>query len=643
MYKIIHSDVYAGLCNIDDNSIEVAITSPPYWGQRDYGFDGQIGNESSYPEYILKLTKIFSLLKDKLAPEGVFFLNIGDKYLSKYGKSPLALIPFQLAYNMVRDGWYINDILIWYKPNHMPSSIKNRFVNSYEPIFVFSKNLDNIFSQKKNKINYTNILKVNLKPTQYKHVAVYPEKLIENLLYMVELKKNAIILDPFAGSGTTLKVVMNFNKNLNAIMIENNKDYIEIIKERCGLNGNISIFEYDFIPYDYNKELNFTINSLNLNINNDNYFNYLKNDLNLKNGFVKIFENKEDYYNILNLFLSNSIKNSFSENSTFFIGSKDFDLELIYKTSLLNQTGWVIRNMVVVDNYNYWFPIFMIVDDNKKSNYIFNIRNLNYQLNTKFKRNWNLTNFVGYKVINALEKEKKEGIIVEIQQKRANGFPEYVIVKWNDGEYSKEFVIFSQEEVNRNILIKDNFIIIELKNYTNIDNYIKYYKNNENINLIEFKNSNYNGKYKTEKRINWGASPGARSSVEQEYFSMKRLYDVNQNLVADYLNYKRIQKGLTKQELINLFPDSYKHTIGHWLRKDFGGSIPSKTDWFKLAKILDIDDSFTNYVCKNALKIQTVKNSEYRVPKDFIKYNELTILERLIDNKVENSIDRIFI
>lgn len=85
-YNIINSDVYAGLYNICDKSIDLAVTSPPYWGQRDYGFKGQIGSEDTYIEYIYKLLKIFSLLKEKLTPDGVFFLNIGDKYLSKYGK-----------------------------------------------------------------------------------------------------------------------------------------------------------------------------------------------------------------------------------------------------------------------------------------------------------------------------------------------------------------------------------------------------------------------------------------------------------------------------------------------------------------------------------------------------------------------------
>ena len=81
---------------------------------------------------------------------------------------------------MTKRGWFLNDILIWYKPNHMPSSVKNRFANSYEPVFVLSKNKENYFTEyKERKQNYSNILKVNLQPTPYRHVAVYPEELVE--------------------------------------------------------------------------------------------------------------------------------------------------------------------------------------------------------------------------------------------------------------------------------------------------------------------------------------------------------------------------------------------------------------------------------------------------------------------------------
>lgn len=528
---------------------------------------------------------------------------------------------------MINEGWNLNEIFIWYKPNHMPSSIKNRFSNSYEPVFLFSKNSNNIFSKKNKANDYSNILKINLQPTPYKHVAVYPEKLVENILRMVAIYPDATILDPFAGSGTTLKVVRKFKDTLNAIMIENHTDYIEIIKERSGLNKKINVSKYNFIPYHYqNDNLN---GQLTLFEKEHEFSGEIKVN---KKGLVNIVDNKYDYYVMLNKFFTNSIKNHLNINATNFIGSKDFDIELIYQTSLLNNKGWVIRNMIIVENKNRWFPVFMLVDDNKKTNYIFNYKNLNLRSKTEYNRNWNFTDFKGYKVVSSMFKKKKKGKIIDIIQKRTNGFPEYVIVQWEDGLCSKEFVIFSQEEINNNLIFKERFLVKEFINYTNVNNYIEYNKKHNVVNVNENNIEKYNGKFKNEKRINWGASPGARSSVEQEYFSLQRLYEVDQNFIADYLNYLRIRKGISKQELTNIFPPNYKHTIGHWLRKDFGGSLPTINDWFILIDILDIEKHITNYVCKTALKIQTVKNAEYKTPEDFININNLKIFYELLEN-----------
>lgn len=195
---------------------------------------------------------------------------------------------------MVKDGWILNEIIIWSKPNHMPSSIKNRFVNSYEPVFVFSKNEHNIFTKKNTHNNFSNILKINLQPTPYKHVAVYPEKLVDSLLRIVVLKDNSTILDPFAGSGTTLKVTKDYYKAFNAIMIENHTDYIDIINERCDLNGQVDILKYNFIPYKYQT------NNLNEQLTLfEEEKQLLTNKVIDKNGFIKIYNDKESYYNLL--------------------------------------------------------------------------------------------------------------------------------------------------------------------------------------------------------------------------------------------------------------------------------------------------------------------------------------------------------
>lgn len=636
-YNIINSDVYAGLINLKEQSIDVAVTSPPYWNQRDYGFKGQIGNEQTYQEYILKLVKIFNVLRIRLKPNGVFFLNIGDKYISKYGKSPLGFIPYKLVYEMIKDGWFLNDILIWYKPNHMPSSIKNRFTNSYEPIFVLSKFNKNIFSDfiKKNP-DYSNILKIKLQPTPYKHVAVYPEKLVENLLKLVNLKENFTVLDPFAGSGTTLKVVKDLFPDASCYMIELNKDYIDIMIERCRLKNNFIIKHYDFIPYEY--ELSYSKYLANKSDTTEQLTLFEKSPYyesnKLSNGYLKITNTIDEYYQVIKKFENQSIKTVLSKNCVCFIGSKEFDLELIIRTSSLNDKNWVIRNMLVVQNGKKWFPVFMIVDDNKTVDYIFNYKNLNLIPKTNNNKKWDTNDFIGLPVYDHVSKNSKEGIVVDVINTYENNFPKYLVVHWGYSIFTKEFVILNQDEIDSNIkFISINPLKVkEIKSIISLDKEIEY--NINSVKLLRSKKATekiYNGKFKNELRINWGASPGAHSSMEKEYFSTQRLYSVDQKIVANYLNQKRIEKGLTKSEFTKLFPPSYKHTVGHWLRSDFGGSIPTPEDWEKISFILDIDYNFTKYVCSTALKLQSVMHSEYKMPDDFIDYKFVSELKKLYE------------
>jgi len=136
---VIIGDVIEKLKILPDKSINCVVTSPPYWGQRDYGIEGQIGNEKNPEEYIKKMLDIANELKRVLVDDGAYFLNIGDKYIDKN----LQMIPFRLAVEMQKIGWAIRNTLIWRKTNAMPSSIKDRFSNIYEPIFLFVKKPDN--------------------------------------------------------------------------------------------------------------------------------------------------------------------------------------------------------------------------------------------------------------------------------------------------------------------------------------------------------------------------------------------------------------------------------------------------------------------------------------------------------------------
>ena len=363
----------------------------------------------------------------------------------------------------------------------------------------------------------------------------------------------------------------------------------------------------------------------------------INESMNLSEGIVRIVDEKKEFYDILNIFMNKNLKKIINKKSTFLIGCKEYDNELIYRISLLNNNGWIIRNMIVIEENNRWFPIFMIVDDNKSTDYIFNYKILNLKSKSEFQRNWHETDFIGIRVVNSISKIKREGKIASVLEKMKNGFPKYVVVQWNEGDFTREYVVYSQEQVNKNIKIKvsdSKISIVELETFIELDkNYNYQITKSDKIKTTLFDlppNEEYNGKFKGEKRINFGASPGARASVDAEYFSLQRLYEVDQSIIVDYINKKRIDKGYTKKKLTDLFPPEYKHTVGHWLRKDFGGSLPTPEDWARLGKILDLEIDITNYLCKTAIRIQTVKHAEFKMPDDFQQIEFIDKLELLI-------------
>jgi hypothetical protein len=139
----------------------------------------------------------------------------------------------------------------------------------------------------------------------------------------------------------------------------------------------------------------------------------------------------------------------------------------------------------------------------------------------------------------------------------------------------------------------------------------------DNMILIQEKRSR--SKFKDIDRINWGASPGARKLVLGEYFTKVRLYKVDQSLVGHYLTILRKSKNLSISDIEKKFPSYYKHKIGHWFRKDMGGSTPLPEDIEKLKEIFEIEkDAFLDALSKTVLKLSTVKSSiKGRIPSDF--------------------------
>lgn len=170
---IYNAECLTGLSLLPDNSINCCITSPPYYGLRDYGNDRQIGLEDTPEEYIEKLVNVFHEVYRVLMPDGTLWINIGDSYAGSMkgaaqfpdnamnykqgtnrgtlGKATLVKqctgckpkdligIPWMLAFALRADGWYLRQDIIWNKPSVMPESVRDRCTKSHEYIFLLSK------------------------------------------------------------------------------------------------------------------------------------------------------------------------------------------------------------------------------------------------------------------------------------------------------------------------------------------------------------------------------------------------------------------------------------------------------------------------------------------------------------------------
>lgn len=170
MVTFLQGDCLEVLKTLSAESVQCVVTSPPYYGLRDYGVDGQIGLEQSPDEYVAKMVAVFREVRRVLRDDGVVWLNLGDSYATHFGKrsaqfngdiqddrndiftrnKPTAIsiglkekdllgIPWRVAFALQADGWWLRSDIIWHKPNPMPESVKDRPTKSHEYVFLLSK------------------------------------------------------------------------------------------------------------------------------------------------------------------------------------------------------------------------------------------------------------------------------------------------------------------------------------------------------------------------------------------------------------------------------------------------------------------------------------------------------------------------
>lgn len=302
-YKILKGDCIKSLKTLDDESVNCCVTSPPYWGLRDYGESDQLGLEETPEEYVNNMVKVFSEVKRVLTKDGTLWLNLGDSYAGNCSRTSsgragmgkeregiylrlgdglkskdLVGIPWRVAFALQADGWYLRQDIIWHKPNPMPESVTDRCTKAHEYIFLLSKSSKYYYdheavkekaktepqSRNKNREGYNadypkgdrfsegdrvfgadglankrSVWTVNTRPYPEAHFATYPKKLIRPCI-KAGCPKGGVVLDPFGGSGTTAEVANELQRD--AILCELNPKYCELIEKR------LSLTQFDMFP-----------------------------------------------------------------------------------------------------------------------------------------------------------------------------------------------------------------------------------------------------------------------------------------------------------------------------------------------------------------------------------------------------------
>jgi DNA modification methylase len=328
--RIIPGDCIAGLRKLPDASVHCCVTSPPYWGLRDYGHDGQIGLESTPEAYVARMVDVFREVRRVLRDDGTLWLNLGDSYAAARGgtsmpaetlaggvsgrgdivakrgresgytphRDPAAHglkhkdlvgIPWRVAFALQADGWWLRQDIIWHKPNPMPESVTDRCTKAHEYVFLLTKSeryyydaeavseatmesslarsaagfvtterdkqtegvqtgaakrqryeLREAFVAKPTR-NRRSVWTITTKPYSGAHFAVMPPDLVEPCI-KAGCPEGGTVLDPFAGSGTTLAVAAELGRN--AIGCELNPEYIALAEQRIkDARASVALFE----------------------------------------------------------------------------------------------------------------------------------------------------------------------------------------------------------------------------------------------------------------------------------------------------------------------------------------------------------------------------------------------------------------
>lgn len=260
-WSVINADAREGLAELPSDDVDCVITSPPYFWQRDYGVPGQSGHEPTIDAYVDGMVSVFSEAKRVLRRSGLLFLVIGDTYYSGRGQpkghdpkqawrgfarktlravddSGLGLprksligIPWRVALGLQSDGWRLRSAVVWHKPRSLAEpNVRDRPWGSTEYVFIMAKSEQYYFSREglSGEEDIWNI-PAPRSPRSYPHAAAFPEALVERCL-ACGCRPGGRVLDPYVGSGTTLRVALRLG--YSAVGIDISEAYCKMARRR---------------------------------------------------------------------------------------------------------------------------------------------------------------------------------------------------------------------------------------------------------------------------------------------------------------------------------------------------------------------------------------------------------------------------
>lgn len=262
--RVLAGDCRKTLPLLASDSVQCCVTSPPYWGLRDYAHPDQIGAEASPEQYVKGLVEVFGEVRRVLKQDGTLWLNVGDGYARNGGTGnhgPNAIVgntkkliqkrnckvpscwglkdrdlmglPWRVAFALQEDGWILRSRITWLKKTAMPESVKNRPTNATEDIFLFAKQPAYFYDaegvRESSGANLRNCWVLGPDASSKGHPAAFPRELARRCI-LLGSRPGDTVLDPFGGSGTTGAVAQELGRK--AVLVEVNPDYVKICEER---------------------------------------------------------------------------------------------------------------------------------------------------------------------------------------------------------------------------------------------------------------------------------------------------------------------------------------------------------------------------------------------------------------------------